>query len=99
MDSREREEGMGAMGAASARRGRRAESTQGGGGAMGRWRAELLASCAPSMERLLAAMEEKLLLAAVWEKEVEGCSGCKRIGMGVKNDQGQGKGSIFINMC
>jgi hypothetical protein len=45
------------------------------------------------------AMEEKLLLAAVWEKEAEGCGGCKRIGVGVKNGQGQGKGSIFIDAC
>jgi hypothetical protein len=65
---------------------------------VGRWRchgkgrAELLASYAP-------AMEEKLLLAAVWEKEAEGCGGCKRIGVGVKNGQGQGKGSIFIDAC
>ena len=53
---------------------------------------EPAASCAP-------AMEEKLLFAAVWEKEAEGCGGCKRIGVGVKNGQGQGKGSIFIDMC
>ena len=53
---------------------------------------EPAASCAP-------AMEEKLLLAAVWEKEAEGCGGCKRIGVGVKNGQGQGKGSIFIDEC
>jgi hypothetical protein len=57
----------------------------------GKGRAELLASCAP-------AMEEKLLLAAVWE-EAEGCGGCKRIGVGVKNGQGQRKGSIFIDAC
>jgi hypothetical protein len=52
---------------------------------------EPAASCA-------LAMEEKLLLAAVWE-EAEGCGGCKRIGVGVKNGQGQGKGSIFIDAC
>jgi hypothetical protein len=51
------------------------------------------------MERLLAAMEEKLLPAVVWEKEAEGCGRCKRIEVRVKNDKGQGKGSIFIDMC